>query len=158
MKMTINKNKKTINETINETKPKTNARTITITPIIDIVGALADGTLSKNLYLLDNNKANGSSGEGTETLKTMVEEGDQLIWSIMSLEPEAFASITDIVIDSAYCEPQQRTYPGSDVVYWFGQVKKNLKTTPYSLKIKVGNRDEELLTSSTPCLVGRSNP
>lgn len=129
-------------------------KTITIISLVDVVGALASGTIGGNLYLLDNNRLGGSSGEGTEVLKTMVNEGDQLVWTVMSLEPEAYASIDGILIDSDYCEPEQKTYEGSDVTYWVGKVKKKLQTVPYKLKVAVGTRPEPLVTPNSAALVG----
>ncbi|MDO9105751.1 MAG: hypothetical protein Q7U57_12430 [Methylovulum sp.] len=133
---------------------KTINKTITIVSLIDVVGALANDTLNGNIYLMDNNKSNGSSDQGTEVLKTLVKEGDQLVWTVMSLEPEAYASIKEIIIDSDYCVPEQKTYEGSDVTYWVGKVKKNPKSTPYNLKIQVGTQEQALMTTSSPSLVG----
>lgn len=131
------------------------ARTISVVTLVDVAGALASGTLSNNLYLMDNNKTNGSSDEGTEILKTRVRAGDQLLWTTVSLEPEAYASITGILIDSDYCEPEQRSYAGSDVTYWIGKVKKNLDLVPYKLEIKVGTQNKAMVTVSSPSLVGQ---
>ncbi|MCK4763579.1 MAG: hypothetical protein KAW12_15370 [Candidatus Aminicenantes bacterium] len=130
-------------------------KTISIITVVDIVGVFASGTLSKNIYMIDNNKANGSTDEGTGVLKTMVEEGDILVWIVQALEPEAYASITGIEIEKEYCEPKQKPYEGTDITFWVGRVKKNLKAVPYNLKIKVGNRDKELLTPNPPYLIGR---
>lgn len=130
------------------------AKTITISALVDVVGALAAESLQNSIYLTDNNKLNGSTDEGTEVLKTKVKKGDQLMWTSMSLEPEAYASITGIIIDSEYCEPEQRPYVGSDITFWIGTVKKDLEAVPYKIKIKVGNRQLELTTPNSPSLIG----
>lgn len=128
---------------------------ITISAVVDVVGALATGSLHENVYLVDTNRANGSTGSGTEELMTKVKSGDELIWTVLPLECEAYVSIADIVIDKKVCEPQRKVYPGTDVAYWSGTVKKaTIGTTPYNIKFSLGTRAEPLTTATTPFLVG----
>ncbi|MEU6387824.1 hypothetical protein [Streptomyces sp. NPDC046939] len=130
-------------------------RPISITAVVDAVGALATGSLHGNLYFYDTNKAGGSTGFGTEELRTRVRAGDQLLWSVLALECEAYLAIDGIVIDPDLIEPERRVYPGTDVAYWIGTVKKNATgTVPYQIKFKVGSRDEALTTPLSPSLVG----
>ena len=129
-------------------------KTITIMTMIDVVGALASNSLTNNIYMIDDNKLNGSQDLGTGVLKTKVEQGDNLLWVVLSIEPEAFGTITGIIIDPDYCEPEQQYYVGSDVAYWQGTVKKDLQSVPYDLKIRIGTRDEELTTPEAPSLIG----
>lgn len=130
---------------------------ITIMTFINVIGALARNTLTDNLYMIDSNKANGSQDLGTGVLKTKVKMGDQLLWTVMPIEPEAFGSITGIIIDSDFCEPEQKYFPGSDVTYWQGTVKKDLQSVPYNLKMRVGTRDQELTTTEAPSLIGNQS-
>lgn len=132
-------------------------KTISIFTVVDVIGALAGGTLNKNIYMIDNNKAGGSADEGTEVLKTMVKKEDRLVWIVLSLEPEAYASITGIDINNDYCNPKMKIYTGTDVTYWVGKVKKDLQSIPYRLKIKVGNQKQELTTPNQPSLIGEIN-
>jgi len=131
-------------------------KTISILSVVDVVGALADDNLSGNVHLMDNNKANGSHDQGTESLKTVVKKGDNLVWTTLPLECEAYASIEGVLIDKDYCDPQQATYKDTAITYWSGTVKRNLNgaAIPYRLKFQVGNRLELMSTSATPYLVG----
>jgi hypothetical protein len=141
-----------------ETKAKTietKGKTITIASVIDVVGALASDSLSGEVYFMDTNKANGSTGQGTENLKTVVEKGDRLVWTVIFLECEAYAAIDEIIIDKNYCEPEKKTYEGTDVSYWSGTVKKDVKFVPYTIKFKVGTRAESIPTASPLYLVGK---
>jgi hypothetical protein len=133
------------------TKMQTN--TITILCLLDVVGALSEQTLTTNLYLFDNNKANGSSGEGTGQLKTKVKAGDTLIWTIVALEPESYAAISAITIDPAVCTPVQRMYPESDVSYWEALVLKVVPETPYRITFEIGTKKQPLETEITPTLI-----
>lgn len=118
------------------------ANTITIVSIIDNVSALAQGALDKNIYLLDNNKSNGSTGLGTDELKTRVQPGDILVWTVTSIEPELYVGITDIVMDKEYCNPRKQFYEGTDVAYWVGRVKKEIvDQLRYEVKYKLGTRE-----------------
>ncbi|MEB3277593.1 MAG: hypothetical protein VKK42_01560 [Lyngbya sp.] len=134
---------------------KTTGKTITIASVIDVVGALATDSLNGQVYFMDTNKANGSTEQGTENLKTVVQKGDRLVWTVIFLECEAYAAIDDIIIDKDYCEPKKEFYEGTDVSYWIGTVKKDVTMTRYSVKFKVGTRAEPIETSSSLCLVGQ---
>lgn len=128
---------------------------ISIVSVVDVVGALANNTLSGNIYLVDNNKIGGSTEEGTESLKTHVKEGDDVVWVVQPMECEAHANIEGILIDSDCCEPQMKFYEGTDVSYWVGKIKKGATQGdyPYSLQFKVGSRIEDMATSAIPMLV-----
>ena len=72
--------------------------TIAIVSVVDVVSALAADTVAGSFYMVDNNRTKGSKDEGTEILKTKVRKGDQVVWISISLECEAFVSITAIEI------------------------------------------------------------
>lgn len=130
-------------------------RPISITAVVDCVGALAAGNLQGHLYMYDTNKAGGSAGFGSEELRTKATRGDQLLWNCLALECEAFVSIEDIVIDSEFCEPERKVYPGTDVAYWTATVKRtNGEPVPYQIKFKLGTRDEPITTTLQSTFVG----
>jgi hypothetical protein len=131
-------------------------RPISITAVVDCVGALASRSMHGHLYLFDTNKAAGSTGLGTEELKTWVKRGDRLLWNALALECEAFVSIDGIAIDKEVCEPEEKVYPGTDVTYWIGTVKKDTaEAIPYRLSFRLGTRAEPITTTRSPALVGR---
>ena len=129
--------------------------TISISAVIDAVGALATDSLSGQIYLMDTNKANGSTGQGTENLRTVVAKGDKLVWTVIPLECEAYVAIDEIVIDQECCEVKVETFPDTDITYWVGTVIKDVTVTPYSIKYKVGSRAEPIATPSPIYLVGK---
>jgi hypothetical protein len=132
--------------------------TIAIVSVVDVAAALAADTLTGSIYLMDNNKANGSTDEGSEILKTKVRKGDQLVWVCVPLECEAHVSITAVDIDEKYreyCDPTQATYPGTNVVYWLGEIRKDLEVTiPYNLKFQLGSRKGDMAMTAFPSLIG----
>jgi hypothetical protein len=129
-------------------------KTISILSLIDVLGALAQDSMKANVYLFDNNKSMGSVNEGTGRLKTKVNAGDRLIWTLMSLEPEAFAEISNISIDPEICRTQKKMYPQSDVVYWEGEVLKEAASTPYKITFVIGYKKQTMETEETPELIG----
>ncbi|MEV0253627.1 hypothetical protein AB0H82_05035 [Streptomyces sp. NPDC050732] len=140
-----------------KSKPRETAvkRPISITAVVDCVGALAAGNMDGHLYMYDTNRAGGSTGFGTEQLLTKVKRGDQLLWNCLALECEAYVSIEDIVIDREICEPVRKVYPGTDVSYWIATVKKaDPGTFTYQIKFKLGTRDEPITTTLSSSLVG----
>jgi hypothetical protein len=122
-------------------------KTIAILVALDTIGILASNTLKGNIYLFDNNKLMGSSGEGSENLKTKItfkqNEEVSLVWNVMSLECESFASISQIVADEKYIKIERLRYPSSDVVYWKGSKIKQFDYLKYKLSITVGTSGTE---------------
>jgi hypothetical protein len=132
------------------------ARPVSITAVVDPVGALAARSLEGHLYLYDTNKAAGSADLGTEDLRTRVRKDDQIIWNVVVLECETYASIDGIEIDDRICEPERKVYPGTDIAYWTATVKRDLtEPAPYRLSLRLGTLTEPITTTSTPFLVGQ---
>lgn len=130
-------------------------RTISIAAVVDCVGSLATRSLGGNLYLFDTNKSAGSTGLGTEELRTRVRKGDRLLWTAFGLECETFVRITGVIIEKDVCEPELQFYPGTDVSYWSGTLKRDLSTpVPYRMALIVGARPEPMLAPKSPVLVG----
>ncbi|MBV2153822.1 hypothetical protein [Kitasatospora sp. SUK 42] len=142
------------------TKPRqktTPKRPISITAVVDCVGMLAAQNTHGHLYLYDTNKTGGSTGFGTEELRTTVKAGDQLLWNVLALECEAFVAIDGIEIDHEVCEPVRKVYPGTDVAYWTGTVKKDQASpVPYRIRFRLGTQVEPITTTLSPVLVGRA--
>lgn len=123
--------------------------------IVDVVKALGHGTLEGSVYLYDNNRDNGSVGEGTGDLSPLLlfAETDaakpdiEVMWNIIALEPEAFAELSHVAVDGDYMEVKQCTYAGSDVGYWIGRVKKRFKELTCEISVKLGNHEQEFLHS-----------
>ncbi|MFC8449537.1 hypothetical protein [Kitasatospora sp. NPDC057223] len=141
------------------TKPKPQEsvpkRPISITAVVDCVGALASRSMQGNLYLYDTNLAGGSTGLGSEELQTRVRRGDQLLWNVLALECEAFVGIDGIEIDPEFCTPERKVYPGTDVAYWTGTVKKDsAEPVPYRISFVLGTRTEPVTTTLSPALIG----
>lgn len=130
-------------------------KTITIASVIDVVGVLATDSTLGQVYFMDTNKAGGSTGQGTEGLRTAVEVGDRLVWTVIFLECEAYAAIDEIIIDPEYCEPVKKIYDNTDVSYWSGVIKKEIKLLPYTIKFKVGTRAESVATATPIYLMGK---
>ncbi|MFH8489500.1 hypothetical protein [Streptomyces longisporoflavus] len=129
-------------------------RPVSITAVVDCVGALAAGNMQGHLYMYDTNKSAGSTGFGTEELQTRARKGDQLLWNALALECEAYVAIDGIEIDSSVCVPERKVYPGTDVAYWIGTVKKDVANVTYRMKFKLGTRDEPIATTLSSSLVG----
>lgn len=141
-----------------ETKNETQGRTITIVSIVDVVGVLASGSFADSFYLIDNNRMGGSTGEGSDSLITKARPGDRMVWISMTLECEAFASITDIAIEperQQYCNPQSYIYPNTNVVCWVAYIDEAAAGAeiPYNLTFKLGSRKQPMTTSSWPKLI-----
>jgi len=129
-------------------------RPVSITAVVDPVGALSAGSIQNNLYMYDTNKAAGSTGFGTGELRTRVQPGARLLWNVVVLECETYAGIDGIVMDERVCEPERKVYPGTDIVYWTGTLKRAvIEPVPYQLRFRLGTVTEPF-TAAPSALVG----
>ena len=135
-------------------------RPVMITSVIDCVGSLATGSLSGNLHLFDTNRRHGSVGLGTEELHTRVDEGDELLWTVMSMECEAHVAIDNLIVDPTVCVPERHLFPHSGVAYWRATVLRPIEgVVPYQLSFGVGTRTTPMSTDeSGPALIGGGTP
>ncbi|HST83046.1 MAG TPA: hypothetical protein VLL08_15030 [Kineosporiaceae bacterium] len=129
---------------------------VMITCVVDCVGALATGSLHGNLHLFDTNGRRGSVGLGTEQLHTRVDEGDELLWTVMSMECEAHVAIDDVIVDPSVCVPEKHLFPHTGVPYWRATVLRPIDgLIPYQLSLGVGTRTVPMTTeTSSPALAG----
>ena len=132
----------------------TATRPVTITAVVDCPGILAARGTRGNLYMYDTNKTAGSTGFGTEDLRTPVKKGDQILWNVHVLECETFVSIDGIEIDEQICVPEKKVYPSTDISYWTGTVLKDMpEAVPYQIRFLLGTLTEPITTTSSSALV-----
>ncbi|MCD7926501.1 MAG: hypothetical protein LUI85_18220 [Bacteroides sp.] len=125
---------------------------ISVMVIVDVVKALGNRTLKGCVYMYDNNRLNGSTGEGTEELSPLLllPDADEdisnigMAWNIMPLDPEAFAELACVEVDAEYMDVNREVYAGSDVAYWTGWVKKPFEELSCKLYIRLGNSKKAL--------------
>jgi hypothetical protein len=130
-------------------------RPTSITAVVDCPGALASRSMEGNFYLYDTKKAEGSTGFGTEELRTPVKKGDELLWNVVVLECETYVAIDGIKVDPQVCVPERRQYPGTDILYWAGTVLKDVQdSVPYQISFRVGGLTTPIATTAAPALVG----
>lgn len=84
---------------------------LSILIVVDVISALAqeETTLSKNVYLFDNNKKKGSSGEGTMALMSKVNPGDAVSWFVAGLEVETKVKIMSIKDPGGYIQSNPKS-------------------------------------------------
>lgn len=126
---------------------------VTIKLVVDVIGALENGSLAGNLYAFDTNRRAGSQDNGTDALHTAVTRGTHVTWMIATLECEAFVEIDDIKMDAALCEPERKSFPGSSIIYWSGRVKKTPQDANYDLVLNVGTHGRRMVHSATLALI-----
>jgi hypothetical protein len=91
--------------------------TVCVLIAIDVEGALSSSSLSNNLYMMDTDKFQGSSGEGTAALVTKLAIGDTIIWSVAPIDPNTNVQIkgfTGQAVDNKYIKPVQNPLSPTD--------------------------------------------
>ncbi|MGN6815646.1 MAG: alpha-pore-forming tripartite toxin MakABE regulator [Solirubrobacterales bacterium] len=114
--------------------------------VVDVVGALASGNLTQNVYLVDTNKYVGSGSEGQAELKTVIKDGQILRWSVVPVSPSTDVEITGFtgqMVNDKVCVPRKvETVEGS---FWEGRVESQgqAKTEQYSTKLTMDGKQME---------------
>jgi len=91
---------------------------------VDVVGALASGSLEGNVYLVDTNKYIGSWNQGQSGLVTACQDGTTLTWGVASVDPGDDVEITGFagpLVDSKVCQPASNPIAGNGA--WSGLVE-----------------------------------
>jgi hypothetical protein len=70
---------------------------INIWCVIDVIGALKNGTLGGNLHMMDNSRSPLSSGQGSEALSSAVKFTQVINWHVMAIDVQ-----TDIFIRNIF--------------------------------------------------------
>ncbi len=124
--------------------PPTPPKMIDILAAIDTEGACGSDRLLGHVYLFD---TTGYAGSGTG-LKTTVEKGDKLQWSVMPIQPSGVVSISGFsgpAVDDGVIAPSKKK--GKNRIYYSSAVKLSAlagKTYPYS--IEMGFRNSKSLS------------
>lgn len=122
---------------------------LAIVVTVDQQGALASGQLAGNIYLIDNNKHAGSTGEGTEDLVTHIEGSQIMNWLVLGLDLQGPAVTLENVcgeaVEKGIMVPQQFESPelGAGLGLWWGATvdsSEKEQSYSYTLKFKIGDK------------------
>ncbi|MGN6275096.1 MAG: alpha-pore-forming tripartite toxin MakABE regulator [Solirubrobacterales bacterium] len=116
--------------------------TLCVLIVVDTVGALASGGLKNNCYMVDNNHYLGSWKEGSEELHTVCQDGQQIVWDVVSVSPEtpiAIAGFSGRMVEEGTCAPK-RLPDGS----WAGRVESRgvFAAFPYTVTLSINQKTE----------------
>lgn len=117
---------------------------------VDVVGALAAGTLQGYVYLVDSNKYLGSWQEGQSSLNTVCQDGQALTWSITSVDPGSQVNIAGFsgpMLDQKICVPVQDPFAGNTV--WSGRVETQGAFAGYPYVVTVAMDGSQMTFSAT---------
>lgn len=134
-------------------------RTTTILCLVDVVGALASGSLQDHVYLMDDNTPPDAPRHATGTLATRVRAGDLLIWLDLQVDVETDTCLLAVWgMPPDICVPSPVVLEGTDVTYWQGTVLRDFTgSIPYWIDVSVeGVPMRPPATSTLFC--GTTNP
>jgi hypothetical protein len=132
------------------------ARYTNIVIAVDTVGALSDGQLNDNLFLMDNSPWT-SSGQGTAHLATLCYPGYIIQWVIYPIDLQTPASIKNITFIGADNNGSKRTvFDMPTLNSWTGIVPWYLVPGlpyRYRLELQMGQGKNSIMYTDTPALV-----
>ena len=108
--------------------------------VVDAADAVSHGDLQNNVYLVDTNKYVGSSGEGTNELRTKCQDGQIIRWRVTPISEDNKVSITQFsgqIINEHVCQP------GPTGNIWEGRVDtqgKRPRTYQYSVTLDIDGK------------------
>lgn len=116
------------------------SKTVDVLIVVDTAGALASRDLGANVYLIDTNKHDGSGNEGQAELYTACDDGDTIVWRVVSVAPSGDVSISNFtgqMITNNVCVPRKQGFTGE--YYWAGRVESQGRTEQeqYSVVLNV---------------------
>lgn len=109
---------------------------INVLIVVDTVGALSSETLQDNVYLADNNHYLGSWGQGTNTLHTVVQNGQQINWAVAAIAPSnevIITGFTGAMITDKICIPKESGLAQATI--WSGTVQTQGDISPWGYTI-----------------------
>jgi hypothetical protein len=131
---------------VNEQEQAQAMNVIDVLIVVDVVGALASGNLTQNVYLVDTNKYVGSGSEGQAELKTACKDGQLIRWSVAPVSPSTDVEISGFVgqmVNDKVCVPKKIETVES--AYWEGRVESRgqAMTEQYSAKLTMDGKEME---------------
>lgn len=128
---------------------------------VDSIGALSDGTLENNLFLMDDGPWT-SSGQGTTGLATLCTPGQVIQWVVYPIDLQTAAEIYSIEFNTYdNTTPPANNSTGNDVVApdlnsWTGIVPATMVPGlkyHYRLGIRMGVGPNSIMYTHAPALV-----
>lgn len=117
---------------------KRKGKEITIRVVLDACGAMDDGAFVSNLCMFDNNRLEGSTGQGTNALATAVGPNDTVCWLLAPIECEAYFDLHSITFPEGTCTVERRLHEGTGVYCWYATVDRPIIDAPYEMTFILG--------------------
>jgi hypothetical protein len=116
-------------------KTRKHMSTVNILVAVNVGQAVATGNLPPNVYMVDTNGYMGSGGEGTNELQTTCTNGDTLVWSVVSIDPNETVSITGFTGQAIPTMINPAQYPQFNGTVWGGRVNQAGTGIQYSINL-----------------------
>jgi len=95
---------------------------INVMAFVDVIGALATGTLTGNIFMTDNSRAGRTTGRGTGTLSSAVTNGQVINWHVVPVDVQTSVEIVSITFQKQSPCALLRKYGAPSGDYWAGYV------------------------------------
>lgn len=107
--------------------------TINVLVAVNVGEAIAKNNLSAYVFMVDTTGRSGDGNEGGNELVTTVQNGDTIVWTVTSIDPNEKVSILGFTGQaiSSLVNPMQ--YPQFDGTVWGGRVNRTGTHVQYSM-------------------------
>jgi hypothetical protein len=127
---------------------------VNILVVVDVIGALSDGTLAGNLSMVDDSPY-GSAGQGTAELHTICHRGQQVQWSVVAVDVQTPVEIRGIRFGSPSEDEEPKDTSALALNTWAGVVPPYAApgtSYPYRLELQMYEGDGGILSIESPVL------
>ncbi|CAM1348275.1 MULTISPECIES: hypothetical protein [Tenacibaculum] len=116
---------------------------VNILAAVNVAAAIKSGNLGEYVFMMDTNDymGTGNKSEGTDELHTLVTNGDTIVWSVVSIDPNLSISIHSFhgeAINEGLIKPAQ--YPQHDGAVWGGHVNSAGTNVQYTMTLLVNGK------------------
>jgi hypothetical protein len=137
-------------------KRKIHMSTVNILVAVNVGQAIATGDLGSNIFMMDTNGYLGSGGGGSSELQTTCFNGDTLVWSVVSIDPNETVSILAFSGAAIPNTVNPAQYPQFNGTVWGGRVNQPGQRVQYSITLLLENKVhltfDPFITANNPAL------
>ena len=130
--------------------------TVNVVVAVNVAQAVATGNLGANVYMVDTNAYMGSGGEGTAELWTKCSNGDTIVWTVISIDPNEKVSIVGFSGNAIPETIKPTRYPQFDGTVWGGRVNQASAKAWYTMTLLLAGSKElgfdPFITATNPTL------
>ena len=109
--------------------------TINVLVAVNVGQAIAQNNLPEYVFMVDTTGYSGNGNEGGNELVTTLQNGDTIVWSVVSIDPSQTVSITGFTGAAIPNMVNPAPYPQYNSTVWGGRINEAGNHVQYSIDL-----------------------